>query len=343
MRRAESEPTAEPRAAAPRLLVLQGHSSATRLPRTIRRAFPDLEVAEHLPPPAYLAAFPVVVVDFDSLPPNVAESVLQTANLPGSATKIVLASAKIDHPYQHLFGKHRIGNVVALNGPGTDHQLAVTLRKLLQADIFGIEKYLSWATVPQVIDIHRASQREAVLRAVEQFSTSRDVHPRLRVLYRNVADELFTNAVFNAPTDAEGKARYAHYARKTEVELEAHEHVEMKLCCEGDRLGLSIADPFGSLTRERLLDYLAKGFRRGDDQIDTKAGGAGLGLYMIFQSLSEMVVNLSPGKRTEVIGFIDVSGSYREFAAKPKSMNIFTTVPPGPRSATEPTNRVASS
>ena len=88
-------------------------------------------------------------------------------------------------------------------------------------------------------------------------------------------------------------------------------------------MAISVCDPFGSLTRERLLQYLSKCFRKGDDQVDTKAGGAGLGLYYVFECLSHFIVNIHPGKRTEMIGLIDVRKGYKEFSAMNKSFNVF--------------------
>ena len=62
---------------------------------------------------------------------------------------------------------------------------------------------------------------------------------------------------------------------------------------------------------------------RGGDQIDQKDGGAGLGLYYIFESLNHLIVNVAPNRRTEMIGLMDISGTFRDFAERPKSLNVF--------------------
>jgi hypothetical protein len=107
--------------------------------------------------------------------------------------------------------------------------------------------------------------------------------------------------------------------------LSGSEEVVLKFCFDGTRLGASILDPFGSISQERIVSYIAKCFRKGSDQVDEKAGGAGLGLYYIFDALSSFVINIKPGTKTEMIGLIDITGSYKDFVSKGKSFNIFVS------------------
>jgi hypothetical protein len=136
-------------------------------------------------------------------------------------------------------------------------------------------------------------------------------------------DEFLTNALYNAPVDATGHPRFARRPRTERVELQPEEEITLRVCCDGRRFGISTSDPFGSLAPERLQEYLARAFRRGEDQVNEADGGAGLGFYQILDSLSHFVVNIDPGRRTEMIGLIDVSGGYRTFASNGKSFNIF--------------------
>ena len=116
---------------------------------------------------------------------------------------------------------------------------------------------------------------------------------------------------------------FAHVPRNVHVELYGGEEIDVKLCCDGQKLGVSVTDPFGSLTEERVLGYLAKSFRKGPDQVDKKPGGAGLGLYYVFDALSHFVINIEAGKRTEMIGLIELTTTFRDYALRAKSFNIF--------------------
>ena len=73
---------------------------------------------------------------------------------------------------------------------------------------------------------------------------------------------------------------------------------------------------------------VVRGLHRGDDQIEKKAGGAGLGLYLEWESLGSFTVHVEPGRRTEMLGLLDIRGSFRELAAAPKSLFLWS-----PRSA----------
>jgi hypothetical protein len=99
--------------------------------------------------------------------------------------------------------------------------------------------------------------------------------------------------------------------------------ITITFCCDGQRLGVSVSDPFGSLRTEDVQGYLAKCFRRGDDQVDQKEGGAGLGIYYVFESLSHFVANIAPRRRTEIIGLIDLSSNFKDFSERSKSLNMF--------------------
>jgi hypothetical protein len=99
----------------------------------------------------------------------------------------------------------------------------------------------------------------------------------------------------------------------------------LSLMSGGSRIGLAVRDPFGSLKVGTITRYLGKCFRGGDDQVDTKEGGAGLGLYWVFEALSHFVVNVQVGVSTETMGLLDVKGRYRDFVRRGKSFNVFVS------------------
>ena len=84
-----------------------------------------------------------------------------------------------------------------------------------------------------------------------------------------------------------------------------------------------MADAFGSIEVPTVLRYLAKCLRRGSDQVDEKAGGAGLGLFYVFDALGHFIVNLEAGVKTEMIGILDLQARYKDFSERPKSFNVF--------------------
>ncbi len=238
---------------------------------------------------------------------------------------LLLARPERDAQMRALFDEHRLRNFIAV---GADEALdpvevSVTVAKILSNDIFGAERYLSRVTGEQVFNIRSSTMKESVITAAEEFATTSGCNPRISQQVATAVDELITNAVYNAPVDEMGKPRFAHVDRTVPVELEASEEVCLRLICDGHRIGVSARDPFGSLTPERVLEYLAKCYLRGDSQVDAKEGGAGLGLYFLFNLLNSFILNISPGRATEVIGLFTITKSFKTFAKRPKSFNIF--------------------
>ena len=220
-------------------------------------------------------------------------------------------------------GRHLTHLMARTNEPQDATGLIVTVRKILEGDIFGIEKYFVWGIEPVTRIISGSADKESILRDLDGYAGAIGINQRLATHVVGVADELISNAVYNAPRNELGQPSYAHYSRDVPVALEINQRPEIRYCCDGVRLGISVTDPFGSLAVETILDYMSKCFRAEQDQIDEKHGGAGLGLYEVFNWVSSFIINIEPGVRTEFIGIIDISGSYRNFAEGTKSFNIF--------------------
>lgn len=304
-----------------RILLISGADKEVRRIAPILRAMgTQMETRTSLREAGDLETYDLLMANYDALDVEDRAYLLRMTRGP---RMLMISGGTPQDDLSRLFGSQVLTNLVARNEEVDPDDLIVTVQKLLRGDIFGIEKYFIWGVEPRSMTLNSSSQKSEALRSAEDYATQIGVRSRLVTLLCSVADEFITNAIFNAAVDADGKSRYSHLARTHEVVLQDHEAVELKLICDGRRLGISVADPFGSLTRERLLGYLAKCLRKGSDQIDDKPGGAGLGLYYVFESLSHFVVNISPGKRTEMIGLIDVRGSYKDFAMRHKSFNVF--------------------
>ena len=215
-------------------------------------------------------------------------------------------------------------NLIAKNTDIEAEEIVVTVEKILRQDLFGLEKYLTWGIEPEQETITHSREKDEKLARLERFGEYLGLNSRLVELAKGVADEFIMNAVYNAPV-RDGAFRYSKLPRTERVDLEAHEHVTFRYACDGRHLGLSVTDEFGSLTLSTIQRYLAKCFTRDENQIGSESGGAGMGFYYIFTSLSQFIINIEPGRRTEMIGLLDVSGSYRHFVERPKSFNVFVT------------------
>ncbi len=265
----------------------------------------------------------LVVIDYDTVRDSarrVLESISQRNDRPAV---LVVTATRDKNDLIDLMSHEVLTNLVAKNTDLKATELVVTVQKIMRADVFGFEKYLTWGVHPYTEVITSSERKNDIIERLEEYLTRIGCNRRLIGLAKGVADEFLMNAVYNAPVDAAGKPKYASRSRAERVQLEPGEEVRFRYACDGRLLALSVEDNFGRLERSTVLSYLRKCFMRGQDQIDQKEGGAGLGLYYIFESLNQFIINVASHQRTEMIGIMDISGSYRDFAEQPKSLNIF--------------------
>ncbi len=300
-----------------------------RLARLFRRTLGTIEVVSSLRELSSPQDLPLVAFYYDGLSARQRSEVTQIVHDRALRPTLLLMSNQCaQEDFARLFGAHAITNMLVVNESGVDSvDLLVTVQKILRAEPFGLEKYFGWGVMMRELVISGSHQRAEVLKRIGDHAASLGVASRLRTLITSAADEFLTNALYNAPVSPTGEHPFASRSRTTPVRLRAGSEVAVRFCCDGSRFGISFTDRFGSLTPSRVQDYLAKGFRRGDDQVTEGTGGAGLGLYQLMDSLSHFVINLEPGVRTEMIGLVDVRGSYRHFATAGTSFNIFVREP----------------
>lgn len=270
----------------------------------------------------------LAVVELDpTAPPAADETVELVRSLRegGGPRVLVLTLAKGEGHLRPLFERMHLLNFLTFGDDATIDpvELIATVSKILTGDIFGVERYLAPGTQVRELSVLDSQQKKGVVERLEAFAKESGCHPRVAEGFSVAADEMVTNAVYNAPVDKDGHPRFASLSRRQRVTLEPHEAVTVRYGYDGRRLCLATTDPFGSLKPSVVLDYLSKCFGRGEGQIDDKEGGAGLGLYTVFNLVHHFVLNIAPGKRTEAIGLMEVSQSYRRFTTRAKAFNVF--------------------
>lgn len=234
---------------------------------------------------------------------------------------VLLVDGRWPHDHPDIF-QRSVRHVVARSADVDD--LAVVLRCLLARRAPSPDEWLAKAQAEERIEIRRAHEKHDAIDRTRSFVASLEIADRLVANACHIVEELLTNAVFNAPvSDDTGEHLHARKKRTEDVALPDGKHVELLLRTDGHRLAMSVRDPWGTLSAGHVHGYLAKGFRRGADQVDAKEGGAGLGLYQVFEGASHLVVVIERRVRTEVTALIEAGGTYRSFALESKSLNVF--------------------
>jgi hypothetical protein len=263
----------------------------------------------------------IVVVRPDSAA-DPGRAIERLANLPIEVRpRVVVAGDVAEGSFRTLIEHHEVAHVTAWRDDAAQADLLITLEKLLSNDLFGMGRYFEGGD-PERFTCHSATQRDELLDWLRGYAGKHRVRSRLIDVLMVAADEMLTNALYNAPTDGEGKHLYAQTSRQVPVSLQSPSIIEVEVRCDGKRLGLSTVDPFGSLRPEVVLSSLRRCFHKPEPRPGS-TGGAGLGLYLLLGSLSHLVFNVALGKRTEVIGLMDISMPMGRSATAGKSFNIF--------------------
>lgn len=240
-------------------------------------------------------------------------------------TKMVLHSTAPTEDYLPLLATRPfLRNIIAKNDdPLEPDELIITAEKLLRQDLFGLQKYLLWGVEPYQVTIRDSRLKQDYIQEVATYAVTLGCNERVVELVETVADELITNAIYNAPRDAGGEPKYARRSRREPVELAENEAGLLEFACDGDYIAISQVDPFGSLTQDTVVNYLNRCLVKGPEQLSEASGGAGIGLFRVFQSLSKFIINIDPGKRTEVICLLDLRLTMKRFRQAAKSFHIF--------------------
>jgi anti-sigma regulatory factor (Ser/Thr protein kinase) len=292
--------------------VLHGSSGA------LASAARSIAGCELIPQPA--ASFPcdgIVVIELDQLPEEIWQSVRRQR--PDGRGVIVVGGPALRPRLAQLFEDRALRHLLLTSDDLEADDLLPTIDRL--RGVIAADAPLD--PTSERITLQQASEKAAAIDRASRFARAAGASTRHAGSFCTVVEELITNAVYNAPVDADGHARFARLGRDVEVQLDSSESVEIDLSFKDERLQVRVTDCFGSLTVDRVQESMARCLRKGTDQLARQPGGAGIGLYYSWELLSRLQVEIHPKKRTRVVGTIDTRGSHRAFARRAKSFDVF--------------------
>jgi hypothetical protein len=121
-------------------------------------------------------------------------------------------------------------------------------------------------------------------------------------------DELLMNALYAAPVAADGSRVFAGVTVKQRAAQRTGASVTLTYGADAARFVVVVRDEFGSLDRQTVLRVLHKGLH-AEDKVDAKAGGAGLGLFLVASTASTIYFDVTPGGHCEITCVFELSGT----------------------------------
>lgn len=189
--------------------------------------------------------------------------------------------------------------------------LLATLSKLLNKEIFGLEKYLTWGVEVQRRLVCNSQEREPLREGVMEYFKKMGVRSSILTRINTVLEEMLMNAIYDAPVDGQGKALFNHLSRREEVALDTHQQSQLCYGSDGVFLAVAVVDPFGAFSKDILIRYLNSVYTGQAGSLNTGKGGAGRGLHQIIENADLTIFNSRKGVRNEVICLFNVDGVKR--------------------------------
>ena len=226
---------------------------------------------------------------------------------------------------RHLVETSRISHVLGrrdFESPPRAWEVLMVARRFVSAATAPLAGFLDWGFSHVELDVRSTADRDEAVMRIGEFVAGLGVPRRIVDMFGELGHELLMNAIYDAPVDQAGRAKYAG-DRKADVRLLDHERPVVRLACDGSNLVLQVRDPFGRLERRHVVDGLARGLAGGEQ--DRSHGGAGLGMMVCHNSTSGLFFDVVPGRSTEVTALFELDMNLRELRTQAKSLHFWSS------------------
>lgn len=148
-----------------------------------------------------------------------------------------------------------------------------------------------------------SARREARLERLRDFFEQQSLPNRMVRSLSDIAEELMTNALYDAPVEAGYYGRAV--SRTIPIDLPPNHACEVSYAVDRESAFVRIRDPFGAFTRDRMFNVLERCNAGNGVQLDESRGGAGLGLWRVFTHASMVAITVIPGRMTDIVAWVD--------------------------------------
>jgi len=220
-----------------------------------------------------------------------------------------LITLMIEAPVSHLVGDP------------ASRDLGITSEKLVSGDLFGLEKYLAPGTRVGERAINDDAGKRAAI--AEVCAWAEGIGARRPIVHRlaSVVDELLMNALIDAPRESQPTLSLAPGGTIDPMQRRAL----LRWGSDGTQIAVSVDDGFGAIRQRDVIDHVRRA-RDDRGRPNPDDPGAGLGLYLVLANVASLIVNVDPGRRTEVVCLFDlVRDSQRAISSRVRSLHVFSS------------------
>lgn len=174
------------------------------------------------------------------------------------------------------------------------------------------------------VDFNCSDQKPLILASLEKELAHLVRSGSYRSELITVADEMITNAVYNAPfVDVSNSSSGASRRQKT-LKLEPGKTATFFMGADESRLAIGCVDPYGKLNVPKLLERIKNCYDTSvAENINMNgSGGAGIGTYMIFHLSMSSFIGVVPGRATVFCSVFPRQGSNVTRHEKLKNLHL---------------------
>lgn len=175
------------------------------------------------------------------------------------------------------------------------------------------------------VQVETPQQKAEIVKKIVEFA-KRFRNPQSLIYDISVvADELISNALYNAPYVDETNARSGPERQPSSISVDPSKKPEVIAGSDGTRLVVGVRDHYGKLNTHKLVERIRKCYENNlRDQISYMAGGAGIGSFMIFETCAGMYVAVEKGRSTIVFCSFPIGMPASKRSSIPKNIHILT-------------------
>ena len=264
-----------------------------------------LDDSQAWPKERALSDFGVIVVGDSALRGHSGNRLLELQNVPEKVRIVVINESSDRRQALDTLLSHQVRHMVSAE-EASDEALFATLNKLLLGEYFGIRKYLMWGVQSKSWSVSHGESKAAVLDGVRAIAAEVRCHPRVADLFLMAVDEMIINALYRAPPSEGALAR----------------PVSVECGSDGRLLVVSVLDEHGRFKPQDLYGGLGRSLEQ--QGIPGDAQHANMGFRIMLDALSQLAINVEPGKCTEIIGIVDLRKSLKQYRSSVPTFNMFS-------------------
>jgi hypothetical protein len=173
-------------------------------------------------------------------------------------------------------------------------------------------------------EFSKSGEKKSMLRDLDHRLTQRGLRESCTEEVHKIADEFFTNAVFNAPFVDQLRVGQHGISRAVESHMPSGCVGLLSVGLSGDEMVVMCRDPFGSLDVEKLLKRLRRCYVEGLDRtMNMGQGGAGVGAFMVLEACVSLYLAVRPGRETVVACVLPVNMSRKKRSSLSKNIHAY--------------------